>query len=176
MKKKYVIFGENSGLWAKVQAVGCCEPRKTGASLRAFRFEPGSMPSLVLPSLCCLLRPVFPTLAIYRKTCDFGGSLAIFFFLILFSKKRKIVTFLAPYVVICDFGEKSLRYFVQSTWQHWLRQKSKRKVNWKVTRRAYKAVRPVTSVYNAVRFVTSAYNAIRTVTSAYKAVRTVTSA
>ncbi len=46
MRKKYVIFFENSGSRAKVRAAGWCEPRKTGASLRAFGFGPGSMPSL----------------------------------------------------------------------------------------------------------------------------------
>ncbi len=45
-EKKYAIFGENSGSRAKVQSAGWGEPRKTGASLRAFGFGPGSMPSL----------------------------------------------------------------------------------------------------------------------------------
>ena len=65
-------------------------------------------------------RTVLPTLAIYRKMCDFWGSLAIFFSKFYLVKIARLRLFLAPYVVICDFLEKSLRYFVQSTWQHWV--------------------------------------------------------
>ncbi len=49
----------------------------------------------------------------------FLGILCDIFFRILFSKNRKIATFFGP---LCSnlrfFLEKSLRYFVQSTWQH----------------------------------------------------------
>ncbi len=67
-----------------------------------------------------MFHSVLPTLAIYRKMCDFWGSLAIFFSEFYLVKIARLRLFLAPYVVICDFLEKSLRYFVQSTWQHCL--------------------------------------------------------
>ncbi len=44
---KICFFGENLGLRTKVQATGWCEPQKTDASLQAFGFGQGSMPSLV---------------------------------------------------------------------------------------------------------------------------------
>ncbi len=62
---------------------------------------------------------VLPTFAIYRKTCDILGSIAISFSEFCLVKIARFRLSLATYVIICSFWGKSSRFFNQSTWQHW---------------------------------------------------------
>ena len=55
-----------------MRAAGWCEPRKTGASLRAFGFGPGSMPSLV--PVLFIKDPVYQLFGIARAMRQSSSS------------------------------------------------------------------------------------------------------